>query len=67
VVQVDGGSGHSGKRSPEVLLGLGGAPAPLRVDLSWRDDRGVTHQQDLWLKPGRHTVELCDTAQKVAP
>ena len=50
-----------------MLLGLGGAPAPLRVDLSWRDDRGVTHQQDLWLRPGRHTVELHDTAQEVAP
>ena len=64
--QVDGGSGHSGKRSPELLLGLGSsAPEPVRVELGWRDAHGLVHRQTLWLSPGWHTVELNDHAQEV--
>ena len=37
--QVDGGNGHSGKRSFDLHFGLGRTESatPLRVELSWRD------------------------------
>lgn len=58
--QVDGGSGHSGKRSPELLFGLGSVPdgTLLRVDLRWRDPSGRPLAQKLELTPGWHTVRL---------
>jgi hypothetical protein len=57
--QADGGSGHSGKRSPEIHFGLGTAPADLAlsVEVRWRDRDGI-HAQQLQLKPGWHTVTL---------
>lgn len=68
VGQVDGGNGHSGKRSPELHFGLGsagslgskaaGAPAELAVDLTWRDSTGRVHRKTLGLRPGWHTVLL---------
>ncbi len=60
VAQVDGGSGHSGKRAPELHFGLGRlAPGtPLRVDLRWRDGDGRVRSQTLRLEPGRHTLLL---------
>lgn len=60
VAQVDGGNGHSGKRSPELHFGLGDLPADaeLRVELQWRDARGQIQQRTLTLKPGRYTVRL---------
>src|SRR6185503_1370549 len=38
--QVDGGGGHTGKRSPDVLLGLGPQPGPSEVTLRWRQPGG---------------------------
>jgi hypothetical protein len=60
VAQVDGGSGHSGKRSPDLHFGLGQIPVDqkLKVDLRWRDPNGKLHQQTLELPPGWHTVVL---------
>ncbi|MBW8874124.1 MAG: CRTAC1 family protein [Acidobacteria bacterium] len=60
VAQVDGGSGHSGKRAPEVHFGLGSLnPAtPLRVDVRWRDGQGRPRATTLRLTPGRHTLVL---------
>ena len=60
VGEVDGGSGHSGKRAPELHFGLGRiAPGtPLRVDLRWRDGAGRIQSQTLRLTPGRHTLLL---------
>jgi hypothetical protein len=60
VAQVDGGSGHSGKRSPDLHFGLGQIPdgQKLVVDLRWRDPNGKLHQQRLELTPGWHTVVL---------
>jgi len=57
---VDGGSGHSGKRSHEVLLGLDAFPPdrPLDVDVAWRDVRGSVHRETFALKPGWHTLVL---------
>jgi hypothetical protein len=60
VAQVDGGSGHSGKRAPEVHFGLGSmSPSTvLRVDVRWRDGQGRLRATTLRLAPGRHTVVL---------
>jgi hypothetical protein len=58
--QVDGGSGHSGHRSPEVHFGLGALPASQRVevDLAWRDRAGRAHRRSLQMTPGWHTLRL---------
>lgn len=60
VAQVDGGNGHSGKRSPQLHFGLGGmaTDASLKVELKWRGPDAQLHQRVLELKPGWHTVEL---------
>jgi hypothetical protein len=58
--QVDGGAGHSGKRSPDLHFGLGdwNAGKLLKVDLRWRDPGGEIRQQTIELTPGWHTVLL---------
>jgi hypothetical protein len=60
VGQADGGSGHSGKRSPDVHFGLGdiGADAEVTVDIKWRGSTGAIHQERLNLKPGWYGVVL---------
>jgi enediyne biosynthesis protein E4 len=57
--QVDGGNGHSGQRSPEVLFGLGRTSASeIAVRITWRDLQGVLRHDTLSLTPGYHTVVL---------
>lgn len=58
--QVDGGNGHSGRRSNDLHVGLGNlaSDAFVRVDVRWRDPDGVVQSQTLDLKPGWHTVVL---------
>ncbi|MDT7777759.1 MAG: enediyne biosynthesis protein [Acidobacteriota bacterium] len=57
--QVDGGNGHSGQRSPEVLFGLGRTSATeIKVRITWRDLHGVLQHDALALAPGYHTVVL---------
>lgn len=60
VGQVDGGNGHSGKRSPELHFGLGALPQDTRleVEVAWRDAAGRLERQKLSLTPGWHTVIL---------
>lgn len=60
VAQVDGGNGHSGKRSPDLHFGLGdvGQNARVKVDLRWRGAKGELYQKDLWLAPGSYTLHL---------
>jgi len=60
VSQVDGGNGHSGKRSPELHFGLGGVSATnaLHVEIRWRDPGGQINHEILSLTPGWHTVVL---------
>jgi enediyne biosynthesis protein E4 len=57
---VDGGSGHSGRRSPDIHFGLASwdpaKPAP--VEIKWRDKNGAVQQTSLQLRPGWHTVQL---------
>lgn len=58
--QVDGGNGHSGKRSPELHFGLGDLSpgSTVKVELRWRDINGRVRQQVRTLSPGRHTILL---------
>jgi hypothetical protein len=59
VAQVDGGSGHSGKRSPDLHFGIGNIrDAEIQVDLRWRAANGQIRSRTLYLKPGWHTVVL---------
>jgi enediyne biosynthesis protein E4 len=63
--RVDGGSGHSGKRSHEVHLGLGAVGGTeLPVTIRWRDRDGETHDDEIRLSPGRHTIELGSQAEE---
>jgi enediyne biosynthesis protein E4 len=57
--QIDGGSGHSGKRSPEMHFGLGrmAADRELEVNIRWRDAGGV-HARTYRLLPGWHDIRL---------
>ncbi|HEU4425018.1 MAG TPA: CRTAC1 family protein, partial [Pilimelia sp.] len=57
--RVDGGGGHSGKRSTDVHIGLGpDVTGPVRVSLCWRDRTGQIHKQELQLTPGWHDLQL---------
>jgi hypothetical protein len=68
VAQVDGGGGHSGKRSFDVFFGLGAAgDRPVSAEVCWRDLNGATHKQTLTLSAGWHNVLLTGQAQEVAP
>lgn len=54
VQQVDGGNGHSGKRSPDLQVGLGHLPEnrPITIGLRWRDAQGVVQRETIQLLPG---------------
>lgn len=60
VAEVDGGSGHSGDRSPELHFGLGALPPAGRVEvtLRWRDPSGRRRTTTRTLPPGWHTLLL---------
>jgi hypothetical protein len=60
VSQVDGGSGHPGKRAPDIHLGLGNveASALLKVDVRWRGADGKMRSRTMQVPPGWHTVWL---------
>lgn len=64
--RVDGGSGHSGRRSFEVHIGLGEVTGPVQVDLAWRDRTGAPRSQTLTLAPGRHALTLGKQAQEAS-
>ena len=68
VAQVDGGNGHSGVRSSDLHFGVGALAdgEQLSVHLRWRDRAGRSHQADLSLPAGWHTIELEQTARLVA-
>ena len=65
ISHVDGGGGHSGKRSTDVHIGLGAnVTGQLPVHLQWRDRQGQMREQDLQLTPGRHALRLGTTAKE---
>jgi enediyne biosynthesis protein E4 len=66
VAQLDGGGGHSGKRSFDVFFGLGSAgDKPVSATLCWRDLDGTVHNQTLTLTHGWHDFMLTAQAQEV--
>ncbi|MFC7545993.1 CRTAC1 family protein [Plantactinospora sp. GCM10030261] len=66
LAQLDGGSGHSGKRSFDVFFGLGAAgDRPVAAELSWRDLDGEPHRQTLDLTAGWHDLVLTDQAREL--
>jgi enediyne biosynthesis protein E4 len=58
VQQVDGGNGHSGKSSPDLLFGLGNERGRVRVAFDWRDREGVARHYETSLMPCWHTALL---------
>ncbi|SFP09464.1 Repeat domain-containing protein [Amycolatopsis arida] len=62
---VDGGGGHSGKRSTDVHIGLGeNVTGPVWVHLRWRDRTGQVREQELQLTPGWHSLRLGERAKE---
>jgi len=63
IAQVDGGNGHSGKRSPDLQFGLGSVSPDSKVSIriQWRDAGGEIHDNTLQLNPGWHTIVLSST------
>jgi hypothetical protein len=68
VQQVDGGNGHSGKRSPDLQFGLGQLPEdrPITIGLRWRDARGVVQQETIQILPGGWYTVLLGREKGVA-
>lgn len=65
ISRVDGGGGHSGKRSNDVHIGLGEhTDQPVQVHLQWRDRTGRLREQDLTLTPGWHELLLGTEAKE---
>ncbi|HWR83733.1 MAG TPA: CRTAC1 family protein, partial [Candidatus Deferrimicrobium sp.] len=60
VAQVDGGNGHSGRRSSELHFGLGdtGPKETVKVALKWRDPQGEIHDETIEVAGGWYTVTL---------
>lgn len=56
---VDGGSGHSGRRAPQIHLGLGNVPLNELFDLqiAWRDTSGP-RTESVSVTPGRFQIVL---------
>jgi hypothetical protein len=65
LAKLDGGSGHSGKRSFEVFYGLGASNDAVQAEICWRDLSGQVHKQTLTLTPGWHDLMLDGDAQEV--
>jgi hypothetical protein len=60
VTFVDGGNGHSGKRSPDIQFGLGNIPpdSKLVVEIHWRNGQGQVRSKVLEMSSGWYTVLL---------
>jgi hypothetical protein len=58
--QVDGGNGHTGRRSQDIHFGLGAVDPKQKipVHIRWRAAGGKLVDEDLALEPGWHTVLL---------
>ncbi|MEV7327407.1 CRTAC1 family protein [Micromonospora sp. NPDC093244] len=67
VAQLDGGGGHSGKRSFDVFFGLGDQGSqPVSAEISWRDLQGNARVQKVDLAAGWHDLMLTDQVKEVA-
>lgn len=68
--QVDGGSGHSGQRSPQIHFGLADKTAfpdtsKIEVDFRWRDRRGRACKAKRTLTTGHFTIVLVDESAEI--
>jgi enediyne biosynthesis protein E4 len=68
VGRIDGGSGHSGRRSPEIHFGLKDwdKSKPIEVEITWRDTKGKAQKTTLHTTPGWHSVQLPSETDSVA-
>ncbi|MEV5764619.1 CRTAC1 family protein [Micromonospora sp. NPDC052213] len=67
LAQLDGGGGHSGKRSFEIVVGLGEiGDQPVSVEVTWRDLDGVVHAQTQEMTRGWHSLMLTDQVREVS-
>jgi hypothetical protein len=68
VTTVDGGNGHTGRRSADAHIGLGRVDAgqSLPVEIIWRDASG-RHTDQLSLQPGWHNVDLPEGSAATRP
>jgi hypothetical protein len=68
VTTVDGGNGHTGRRSADAHLGLGRVDASqsLPVEIVWRDANG-RHSEHISLQPGWHSVDLPEPGPPAQP
>ncbi|GAA3795709.1 CRTAC1 family protein [Sphaerisporangium flaviroseum] len=65
IARVDGSSGHSGRRSTDVHIGLGqNVNGPVQVSLWWRDRTGQVREQQLQLTTGWHSLVLGQQAKE---
>jgi hypothetical protein len=56
---VDGGNGHGGSRSPDVVMGIHSeAQGPFEVEIEWRDASGQFNSSRVSVPLGWHTVIL---------
>lgn len=65
ISQLEGGGGHSGRRSFDVHFGLGFYDGPVTAQVRWSDRQGRFHDQTLRLTPGDHSLVLTGTAKEV--
>jgi len=63
VAQVDGGNGHSGKRSYDLHFGLGElkGDSQINVEITWRTRDGEIVKTRQLLKPGNYMILLGST------
>jgi hypothetical protein len=67
IAQLDGGGGHSGKRSFDVFFGLGNAGSqPVSAEVCWRDLQGHMHIQTIKITNGWHDLMLTSHVQEVS-
>ncbi|MBM2620109.1 CRTAC1 family protein [Actinoplanes sp. LDG1-06] len=67
LAQLDGGGGHSGKRSLDVFVGLGDTGgAPVQVAIVWRDRAGQVHNQTTSMTSGWRDLMLTDKIEEVS-
>jgi enediyne biosynthesis protein E4 len=66
--QIDGGSGHAGRSSPQIHMGLGSMPQDksVAVTLMWRDTHGRVQKRMIDVTPGWHTVVLGSSSAKLS-
>lgn len=64
--QLDGGSGHAGKRSFGVHFGLGNSDGPVRATISWIDSEGQQRSHTLSVEAGVHDFILTEHAEEIS-